>query len=261
MLGVKSWKTICTHVLKISRKTLVLIPLLLCLTLVPGTLPAQAVSRISPRLQEQVLQIIREHPDVIIQAVQTYQQEQQQKLQLARQAFLQNVQLNPKAVIGESPTTGASETKVLLVEFSDFQCPYCAQAHDTLKKFMAKHNDEVTLTYKHFPLSAIHPEAMNAAKASWAAHQQGKFWEYHDLLFTNQDKLGEKFYQEIAKKLDLDLEKFDRDRYIATTTIEQDMQLAQTLGLNGTPFFVMNGQTFSGALQLEEIENILANSR
>jgi protein-disulfide isomerase len=261
MLALKFWQTIRTHLLNVAKQTLILAPLLLCLTLIPWTLPAQAVSRISPRLEEQVLQIIREHPDVLIEAVQNYQQEQQQKLQLARQAFLQNVQLNPKAVIGESPTTGAPETKILLVEFSDFQCPYCAKASDTLKKFIAKHKDEVTLAYKHFPLSAIHPEAMNAAKAAWAAQQQGKFWEYHDALFNNQDKLGETFYVDLAKKLDLDQEKFERDRYIATTPIQQDMQLAETLGLTGTPFFIMNGKTFSGALQLEEIENILASAR
>jgi protein-disulfide isomerase len=238
---------------------------LLCLFL-GWSFPAQAASQISSQLEEQVLQIIREHPEVLIESVQAYQQEQQQKLQATRQAFLQKVQTNPQALIGESPTTGSSESKVVLFEFSDFECPYCAEAHKTLKKFMAKHQNEVMLVYKHFPLAPIHNEAMPAARAAWAALQQGKFWEYHDALFTHQKQLGEAFYIATAKSLNLDLEKFERDafgnapgeRQIANPAIQKDMQLAQELGLSGTPFFVMNGQTLSGAVKLSEMESALS---
>lgn len=234
--------------------------LLLCLVLLGWSLPAQAATQIRPELEEQVLQIIREHPEVLVESVQAYQQQQQQQLQQVQQAFVQTLKTDPKVVIRESPTTGATEPKVLLVEFSDFQCPYCAKAHETVKQFMAKHGDEVTLVYKHFPLAPIHPEAMPAAKAAWAATQQGKFWEYHDALFTQQDQLGEALYVATAKALNLDLEKFDRDRKIADAAIEEDIRLAETLGLSGTPFFVMNGESFSGAVQLSDIENILARA-
>jgi protein-disulfide isomerase len=165
---------------------------------------------------------------------------------------------NPDAIIGQSPITGAPTKKILLVEFSDFQCPYCAQAHKTIKEFMAKHQDEVTLVYKHFPLSSIHPEALPAAKAAWAAGQQGKFWQYHDVLFTQQKQLGEQFYLETAKNLNLDLEKFNSDRQTAEKSITEDMILGESVGISGTPFFVLNGATFSGAVQLSDVEDVLA---
>lgn len=229
---------------------------LLCL-LLSWSLPAQAASRISPQLEQQVMQIIREHPEVLIESVQAYQQQQQQQLQQSRQAFLQDLQINPQGIIGNSPVTGSPNSKVVLLEFSDFECPYCAEANKTLKKFMAKHQDEVTLVYKHFPLTPIHAQAMPAAKAAWAANQQGKFWEYSDALFSHQKELGEALYLDLATNLNLDLDKFKTDSQIADNAIAKDIQLAEKLGLTGTPFFVMNGETFSGAVQLADMEKVL----
>jgi protein-disulfide isomerase len=225
------------------------------------SLPAQAASRINPQMEEQVLQILRQHPEVIIESVQAYQQRQNQQIQKAQQSFMQQLQTNPQQIIGNSPTTGNIASKIVLVEFSDFQCPYCAQAHKTVKQFLKKHQEEVALTYKHYPLVSIHSEAMLAAKAAWASGKQGKFWEYHDALFTQQDKLGETLYVDIAKKLNLDLEKFTSDRtsQSAGQAVNQDIQLAESLGLSGTPFFIMNGKTFTGAVQLSEMEKILAS--
>ncbi|MFB2876575.1 DsbA family protein [Floridanema aerugineum] len=232
--------------------------LLLTLTFFLWTSPAQAANRISPQLEEQVLQIIRQHPEAIVESVQAYQQKIQNQLVQAQQAFVAQMKTNPDAIIGQSPITGAPAKKIILVEFSDFQCPYCAQAHKTIKDFMAKHQDEVTLVYKHFPLSSIHPEALPAAKAAWAAGQQGKFWQYHDALFTQQNKLGEEFYLETAKNLNLDLEKFNSDRQTAEKSITEDMILGESVGISGTPFFVLNGATFSGAVQLSDVEDVLA---
>jgi protein-disulfide isomerase len=232
---------------------------LLCLIL-GWSFPAQAASRISPQMEQQVLQIIREHPEVLIESVQAYQQQQQQQIQQSRQAFLQDLQINPQSVIGNSPVTGSPNSKIVLVEFSDFECPYCAEANKTLKQFMAKHQDQVTLVYKHFPLTPIHTQAMPAAKAAWAANQQGKFWEYSDALFSQQKELGEALYLDIATNLKLDLDKFKSDRLLADNAIAKDMQLAGKLGLTGTPFFVMNGETFSGAVQLSDMEKVLARA-
>ncbi|NES18351.1 MAG: thioredoxin domain-containing protein [Symploca sp. SIO3E6] len=229
--------------------------LLLCLACLLYSLPAQAAT-----LEEKVLQIIRDNPEVIIESVQAYQLQQQQLVQKRRQAFVEELKTNPKAVIGSSPTTGATELKTVLVEFSDFQCPFCSQAQKTLKPLIAKYQDEVTLVYKHFPLISIHPQAMPAAKAAWAAHQQGKFWEYHDALFSQQDKLGEEFYLELAQTLNLDLEQFNRDRNsnAADTAIQQDLQIAAILELSGTPSFLIQSDNFSGAVQLSAIEKVLA---
>ena len=229
----------------------------MCLTLFGCSTPSKADSQISPQLKEQVLQIIRENPEAILDSVQAYQRKQQAAQQKEQQAFLEQTKTNPKAVIGSSPTTGAKAGKVLLVEFSDFQCPYCSKAHAILQPFMAKHRDVVTLVYKHFPLVSIHAEAMPAAKAAWAAGQQGKFWEYHDALFTHQDQLGEAFYQTTAKTLSLDLKRFERDRTIAEAAIQQDMELGKKLGLSGTPFFVMNGETLTGLSSADDLEEVL----
>ena len=118
------------------------------------------------------------------------------------------------------------------IEFGDFQCPFCAEAEPTVKQFIAQHADQVTLVYKHFPLSQIHPQATSAAQAAWAAQQQGRFWEYHDALFDQQKQLGEDLYLAIAEELDLDLEQFNRDRNSseAKAAIDQDLELAQKIG-------------------------------
>ncbi|QLE49962.1 DsbA family protein [Nostoc sp. C057] len=233
---------------------------LLCFV-VTWSFPAQAASRIDPQLEQQVLQIIREHPQAIIESVQAYQQQQQQKLKQAQQTFLQDLKTNPQTVIGESPTTGSTQSKTVLIEFSDFQCPYCAEAHKTLKQLLAKYPDKVKLVYKNLPLISIHAEALPSATAAWAAYQQGKFWEYHDALFTNQKQLGETLYLDIAKKLNLDLGKFKRDLTLATPAITKDIQLAEKLGVSGTPFFIINSPTFSGVPQLADIENILTGAK
>jgi len=233
---------------------------LLCLV-VTWPFPAQASSTIDPQLEQQVLQIIREHPEVVIESVQAYQQQQQQKVKQVQQAFLEDLKTNPQTVIGKSPTTGSTQSKTVVIEFSDFECPYCAEAHKTLKELLAKYPDKLRLVYKNLPLISIHAEALPAAVAAWAAYQQGKFWEYHDALFTNQKQLGEALYLDIAKKLNLDLGKFKRDLTLATPAIKNDIQLAEKLAVPGTPFFVINSPSFSGVVQLEDIKRILTDAK
>jgi protein-disulfide isomerase len=212
------------------------------------------------QLQTKVVQIIRDNPQVIIDSVQAYQKKQQEKQQQAQKVFLDGMKSNPKSVIGQSPVTGAAEQKIVLLEFSDFQCPYCAKAHQTLQQFMTSHKDKVTLVYKHLPLTQIHPQALPAAKAAWAAGQQGKFWEFHDALFTQQDKLDESLYVATAKALNLDLKRFDQERNsnTASAAIQKDVEMAQQLGVSGTPFLVLNGEPISGAAETAELEALLA---
>ena len=245
------------HKLLIIPRQITFLVLIVSLFVLSFPNSAFAQTYINSQLEQQVLQIIREHPEVILESVQKYQQQQQQKIAQKQQAFFEVVQNNPQGVIGDSPYLGAAEKKVLLVEFSDFQCPYCARAAQTVKEFMAKHSDEVTLVYKHLPLSAIHPQAMAAAQAAYAAQQQGKFWQYHYALFAQQKQLGEELYLQIAQNLSLDLEQFNRDRKQAITSIQKDLQLAQQLQINGTPFFVLGNQAFSGAVPLSEMEATL----
>jgi protein-disulfide isomerase len=218
------------------------------------------LAQAATRFEEQVLQIIREHPEVLVESVQKYQQQQQAELQQARQGFLEALQTNPQQIIGNSPIAGNPTSKILLVEFSDFQCPYCAQANKTLKKLQAKYPDKFSLVYKHFPLTDAHPQAMASAQAAWAAQQQGKFWEYQDALFANQKILGEELYTSIAKNLNLDLDKFTQDRAIASNNIQKDVVLATQLGVSGTPFFVMNSEAYSGGIELSKLEKIISDS-
>lgn len=208
--------------------------------------------------EARVLQIIRSHPEVIIESFQAYEEQEEQQQEEAREAFSQMIETDSQSVIGESPATNFAK-KTVLIEFSDFQCPYCGEAHETLKQFQTDHPDEVVLVYKNFPLSSIHPEAVSAAKAAWAAGQQGKFWQYHDNLFVEQDKLGEQLYIDIAKKLELDLAKFNLDRsgVAASAAIEKDIEMAETLGIDSTPFFIMNGDFLPGAVPLSTLEEAL----
>ena len=217
-------------------------------------------NQINSELEQQVIQIIRNNPEVIIESIQAYQQEQQQERQASQKETLQQFKNNPQEQIGESPTFGSTDKKIVLFEFSDFQCPFCAKVQKNLKEFMDKHEDRVTLVFKHLPLTRIHPQAIPAAKAAWAAQQQGRFWEYHDALFEQQDKIEEQLYIDIANNLGLDIDKFNSDRQSqeAIASIETDFKLAQKIGISGTPFFVMNGETFSGAVKLSQMEDTLA---
>ncbi len=212
-------------------------------------------------IQSQVLKVIRENPQLIVETLTQYQQEQAAAQQKAADDALraQIAQLDLPALIGDSPTLGNPARKVLLFELSDFQCPYCGRAADTLRKFVEKHRDEVTLIYKHLPLTEMHPEAERAARAAWAAGRQGKFWEYHDALFAQQQNLSEKTYGAIATALRLDLKKFNADRRsdAAEISLRRDLALASKLKISGTPAFLMQHEPFAGALPLEALEEIL----
>ena len=212
--------------------------------------------KVSPQLEKQILEVIRRHPDVMLEVLQKYAIEQQKKEQLAQAEAIKQIRKNTKTLIGDSPVIGATDRKIVMVEFSDFQCSYCAAAEKNVKQFLAKHK-EVTLVYKHFPLTQIHPEALPAATAAWAANKQGKFWEYHDALFANQAKLGEIFYLETANNLKLDIKKFSADRKTAETEIVKDFQLGRKLGIEGTPTFIINGEAISGAASVADLEKAL----
>ena len=174
-----------------------------------------------------------------------------------QQALTEYVQANGLAeIVADSPRLGAEDATIFLIEFSDFQCPFCARAHGTIKQFIEENGDSVQLVYKHLPIPQIHPEAVPAARASWAAQQQGKFWEFHDALFENQARLGPGFYTETAEQLGLDIEQFNRDRNSpqASSDIQRDLDLARELGFTSTPTFMMNNILIPGAVPLEFFE-------
>ncbi|MBE9063252.1 thioredoxin domain-containing protein [cf. Phormidesmis sp. LEGE 11477] len=163
-------------------------------------------------------------------------------------------------LIGSSATKGPSDAEVMILKFSDFQCPYCAIAAANMKTFTEDHEDDVLYVYKQLPLVSIHPEAKPAAKASWAAEQQGQFWIYHDGLFAFQDRLGEDYYVELAEQIGLDVEQFNQDRNSpeAEAAVNQDIELADALDIRGTPNFLVTNTDqsflFPGNTPLEVFE-------
>ena len=151
---------------------------------------------------------------------------------------------------------GNPKAKLVILEFSDFQCPYCQSVEPTLKRLLEKYDGQVSLSYRDFPLRDIHPLAESAAEAGRCAAEQNKFWEYHDVLFAHQSKFSHADLVQYAKELSLDEARFEgclaSGRYRAQ--IEQDLQLGLRAGLNGTPGFIINGALLSGNLPQDSFE-------
>lgn len=163
--------------------------------------------------------------------------------------------------IGTSPTKGDPNAEVVVVKFSDFECPFCAVAAGHMKEFVDERGDEVLYVYKHLPLKSIHPEAEPASKASWAAAQQDQFWLYHNGLFANQDRLGDALYRELAEQIGLDVEQFNRDRNsdAAQAAVDADLALAEQLKLQSTPSFLMGGLLIPPGIPPESFGELLDN--
>jgi protein-disulfide isomerase len=167
----------------------------------------------------------------------------------------------PKTQVGFDPARvrGNPKAKVMIVEFSDFQCPYCGQVEATLKSVLAKHTDTVALAFRDMPITQIHSMAMGAAEAGRCAGEQGKFWELHDLMFADQAGLDKNGLVAKAQKLQLDEKQFDAcltaEKY--KTQIQQDSQEGMRAGVSGTPGFFINGVFISGAQPETAFEKII----
>ena len=183
----------------------------------------------------------------------------QTKIQQARQDYLKTLRADSKVVVllsaprvevayDPARLRGNAKAPVMIVEFSDYQCPYCHNVEPVVKDLLAKYGDKVSLSYRDFPLTAIHSQAMIAAVASRCALEQGKFWEYHDQLFT-ASKLEKDDLIEYASNLKLDDKQFGScltsEKYKAD--IDKDIQEGRKAGVNGTPGFFINGVALSGA--------------
>jgi protein-disulfide isomerase len=147
-----------------------------------------------------------------------------------------------------SPVKGNPKAKLAIVEFSDFQCPFCGRVVPTIEQIEREYGDDVRIVFKHLPLS-MHPKAPAAHAAAEAAHRQGKFWEMHDLIFADQRNMSPERYLEYAAQLDLDVDRFKRD--VASAEVKQkiasDAAEAARLGVSSTPGFFVNGRYIRGA--------------
>lgn len=161
--------------------------------------------------------------------------------------------------LGNTPILGNRNAKIKVIVFSDYQCPFSKRGADTTTALIKKYGNNIMYVYKNLPLG-FHNEAMPAAKAALAAGKQGKYYEYHDKLFANQEKLGEATYTQIATELGLNLGKFNTDRNSKEIEdeIKADAAQASTLGFNGTPGFTVNGVKVLGAYPIDHFEKIIA---
>ena len=157
-----------------------------------------------------------------------------------------------------SPRRGAEKAQLEVVEFSDFQCPFCSRVNPTLNQITEAYGDEVAIVFKHLPLR-MHSKAPGAHAAAEAAHRQGKFWEMHDLIFANQRELSQEKYEEHAQQLGLDMDRFRKDAASPEVKkkVDADAAEAARLGVTGTPGFFVNGRFVSGAKPFESFKQII----
>jgi protein-disulfide isomerase len=194
---------------------------------------------------------------------------EQQKASEATRDFLTDLQEKAKVKIllpphrvtvdaGDSPRIGSPTAPVQIIEFSDFQCPYCSQAAKTVHEIESKYGDKVSIVYRNFPLP-MHKQANRAALAAECADDQGQFWKYHDELFANQKAWTDDDFNGYAKKIGLDGDKFSTCLQSGTgqATIDKDIEAGKNAGMGGTPGFYINGVVLNGAQPIEVFSDVI----
>jgi protein-disulfide isomerase len=158
-------------------------------------------------------------------------------------------------VDGEDHVRGPATARVTLLEYGDYECPYCGAAFPVVERLLQIVGDDVRFAYRHFPLSQIHPHAQRAAEAAEAAGAQGAFWEMHELLFTHQDRLGVRDLIGYASALRLDVQRFaiDLESRRHAPRVREHFLSGVRSGVNGTPTFFVNGVRHNGGWDLESL--------
>lgn len=154
----------------------------------------------------------------------------------------------------DAPSFGPADAKVTIVEFSDFQCPFCTRAANAAHQIKEKYGDRVRFVFRQFPLD-FHQNAHVAAEASLAAHAQGKFWELHDKMFADQSKLDRASLEQVAKDIGLDVAKFKKalDEKTFAGAVDADVKLGQGVSVDGTPTMFLNGKRVLDATSFESL--------
>ncbi|WP_312769056.1 thioredoxin domain-containing protein [Epilithonimonas sp.] len=144
---------------------------------------------------------------------------------------------------------GNLNSDLVIVEYGDYQCPYCGAAYPVLKALMKEFGGQVKFVYRNFPLSEMHQYARIAAIAAEAANLQGKFWEMHDAIYENQGDLNENFLMKLAEKLKLNIAQFEKDlrKVELEEKVDSDFESGVMSGVNGTPSFFVNDKKFNGS--------------
>jgi protein-disulfide isomerase len=155
--------------------------------------------------------------------------------------------------------SGSLDAPLQLVEYGDYECPFCGMAHPAVQELKRVLSDRLCFAYRHFPIVGAHPHAVRAAEAAEAAEAQGRFWAMHDLLFEHQDRLDDEMLVSHAVRLGLDLERFVEDlrtqRFIPR--VQEDLSSGARSGVNGTPTFFVNGQRYDGVPEVRSLIDAL----
>lgn len=245
----------------------------LCAGLVAGAAAWPAWGLSSQELQKS----LKEHPEVMLdflkdhkkevfelvsQAAQEEQMRRQKEEEEREKKEFEESFKNPlkPALPDASRIRGSKSAKYTLVEYSDFQCPYCGRGYQTVEALRKKYGGDMRFVFKDLPLP-MHPQAMPAAKWFEAAALQSpeKAWAFHDKMFQNQQQLGEDFFKQTAKELGLDVKKLEEDaksKAIAEK-IQADMDEGHGFGFTGTPGFLLNGVPVRGAYPIDYFEMII----
>src|SRR5437867_3599036 len=203
------------------------------------------------------------------------------KLAARRRAFLEGLRSQARVVIhlkappvsraevspDGAPAKGPATAPVTVVEFQDFHCPFCKRVQPTLEQLMARYGERIRLVYRDFPIDQLHPQARRAHEAARCAHDQGKFWAYHDLLYAKAQRAETEALTMYARAAGLDVRVFERCLASGThqAAVQKDVDDGIRAGVTGTPTFFINGRLLSGAQPLESfvrvIEEELARAR
>lgn len=201
--------------------------------------------------------------EFIIESQKEYQQQKMKEEEALEKAAYEKAFANPyKPVVDDKAhIRGDVKAPVTIVEYSDFQCPFCTRGSKTMEEVRKKYGSKVRLVFKHEPTNQRHPEAYPAA--SWmeavALQSREKAWLFHDKLFENQDKLGDEFYRKTVKELGLDVAKAAKDRESAAVKerIAADVKESHEFGFRGTPGFLVNGVPLRGAYPIADFDKII----
>jgi protein-disulfide isomerase len=193
----------------------------------------------------------------------------QTRLQDARNAYIETLRANtavrvmlepPRAMVsaGDSPAKGPSNAPIELIEFADFECPYCLAVSPTLKRVLDTYGDRIRFVYRNFPLEN-HPNAIPAAEAALCANEQDRFWPYHDRLFADSGKLSDADLKQAAAALGMDMPRFNTcvGEHKYRSVVDADAKAGSEAGVTGTPAFFINGRPLVGAQPYEEFKRII----
>jgi protein-disulfide isomerase len=148
---------------------------------------------------------------------------------------------------------GPTDAAVTLVEYGDYECPYCGAAYPIIKEVQSRMSERLRFVFRNFPIATSHPHAEQAAEAAEAAATQGSFWQMHDLLYENQWRLRDPDLRDYAERLALDVERFDKElaEHVHASRVREDFMSGVRSGVNGTPTFYINGARHDDSYDVE----------